>query len=471
MKHNEHPSPGPIVIGAGVAGLAAAVRLAKAGVAPRVLEARPYVGGRARSFKHASGDEIDNGQHLLMGCYHATLHLLGIIGTRHLVALQPRLTVGFRDADGTTDILAASRGLPSPLDVLAGLLRLRRLSFAERIGLLRVARAAMRSSHAREETVGSLLDRLKQGGNAQKRLWNPMVIATMNTPPEEASAQLFLEVLRRAFLGRGDDSRLALPRAGLSQLFDPAAEFVRAAGGDVSLGTSVTRIEKVHEGFSVYVKEGDPQSATHLILALPPAQTSRLLEGIVREVDSDGKSVRRGAVDVAHAPLHSAGAVPGDGIEMSPIVSIYLWYDRPLPNVPEMTALIGTSVQWVFNRRRIVGEARNHGGLLSCTISAADAESSTDSAAIIAIAERELRAAFVELGDAVMIDAIVLKEKQATFRAVPQMLRPGARSSVERLYLAGDWTATALPATIEGAAQSGFAAADALIEDMRAHRN
>lgn len=429
----------PVVLGAGVAGLAAGVALAHAGLAPHVIESRPFVGGRVRSFTHsASGDEIDNGQHLLMGCYRETLRLLDLIGARHLVSIQPRLHVEFRDADGTGDHLIAPP-LPPPFDVLAGLLRLRGLSLSERYGLLRVAREARRGgASATGETVTEMLVRLRQSKRACDRLWNPIVVATLNTSPNEASAELFIEVMRRAFLGSGDDSRLVLPRAGLSSLFEPAVEFIRARGGRVELGRTATHIDRDPLGFRVHVSDGTSISCDRIVSALPSRQASAVLGNLL-------------------PPL-----LPP--IAMSPIVSIYLWYDRPLASVPEMTALIGTSVQWVFNRRRMMGDGEQP-GLLSCTISAADVEAASAADAVIAVADAELRRAFAEIADARLVDAIVLKEKHATFKSLPRMMRPEARTSVTGLYLAGDWTDTHLPATIEGAVQSGFDAATMLIGD------
>lgn len=430
-----------------MAGLAAAVELARAGSRPLLVESRPFVGGRVRSFVHAAtGDEIDNGQHLMMGCYRDTLRLLELLGTRHLVTVQRRLHVEFRDADGAADRLLAVSLLPSPLDVLAGMLRLRRLSARERLGLVRVALAARRRERS-VETVTELLTRLGQRRNARERLWNPIVIATLNTHPDVASAELFLEVMRRAFLGRGDDSRLVIPRVGLSQLLEPSIEYITARGGSVELGTSVTRIVERGEVYTVEFKDRPPIEAPRVIVAVPPRSASSLLGSILEQV----------------APV-------GEALELSPIVSLYLWYDRPLSRLPAMTALLGTRVQWVFNRRRLIdGEESAGTGLLSCTISAADIESATNGDEVIRLADTELRRAFAELDGARLVDALVVKEKHATFRAGVGIdsLRPPTSTERDGLFLAGDWTATGLPATIEGAAQSGFAAAAALLAEVR----
>jgi hydroxysqualene dehydroxylase len=377
----------------------------------------------------------------MMGCYRSTFRLLELIGTRSLVNLQDRLDVGFRDADGSTDRLTATAPLPPPFDLLVGMLRLKRLSLRERVRLVRVARAAMVGAHP-EETVTELLVRLGQSPRARARLWDPLVIATLNTAPDEASAELFLAIMRRAFLGSGVDSRLAIPRVGLSRLIEPAVEYITAAGGSVELGASVTAIERGEGAFTVRVKDRSPVDACDIVVALPPRSAATLL-----------------------AP-HDIG-IDAEPLALSPIVSVYLWYDRPLPTIPELTALLGTSIHWVFNRRRMMGAGSGAPGLLSCTTSAAETETAATADEVIATADRELRGAFGEIGEARLVDAIVVKEKHATFRARPDIAgrRPNVRTALPGLYLAGDWTATGLPATIEGAAQSGFDAAAALIED------
>lgn len=431
-----------------MAGIAAAVTLADAGHAPLLIESRPYIGGRARSFLHpASGDEIDNGQHLMMGCYRSTFGLLERLGTRDLVEVEPSLRVEFRDRAGKRTLLDAPRILPSPLDVLAGMLRMPGIDLRERLALLRLGSSVALGRPRPLETVAGYLDRLGQTRRLRERLWDPLVIATLNTPPDLASAGLFVEVMRRAFLGRGDDSHLAFPIAGLSRLLEPARDYIESRGGSVITGAAILAIERDEDGFTIHLKERQPIVTRHIVSALPERSLRRLAEPDAR--------------------LGSA-LPPAGTFAYAPIVSLYLWYDAPLGAFPKFAAMTGTAVQWVFNRRTIVGgENGVHPGLLSCTISAAFEESMARGDAIAAMADGELRGAFPEMGSVRLADALVVKEKHATFLATPatERLRPGKRTAVRGFYLAGDWTATGLPGTIEGAVTSGVAAARALIED------
>lgn len=441
----------PLVLGGGIAGIAAAVRLAGNGMRPILIESRPYLGGRARSFIHPkTGDEIDNGQHLMMGCYHATFALLEQLGTRDLVELQPALRVEFREPGGENSVLAAPRFLPSQLGMMAAMLRLKGLSGRERRALLAVGLDVRLRTPGPDETTREYLHRLGQSPRAQERLWDPIIIATLNTPPERASARLFAEVMRRAFLGPGTDSQLAFPRTGLSHLIDPAREFIESRGGHVITGATITGLHHPLDGYVVKLKDHPEIAAEQVIAALPWRQLRPLLRG-------------------TFAGEHER---PAAEMEYVPIVSLYLWYDRDPADLPVFAALLGTQVQWMFNRRKM-GTPPNPAfpGLIACTISSAFSQSEAPGKEVAVMADRELREAFPELREARLLDWLVIKEKHATFAATPNAAqgRPGPRTGrcSPGYYLAGDWTDTGLPATIEGAAQSGFAAADALLEDMK----
>ena len=435
----------PIVLGGGVAGIAAAVMLAQEGARPLLIESRPALGGRVRSFYHTqTGDEIDNGQHLLMGCYHRTLHLLSVLGSRHLLSLQPSLSVEFRNQDASRMSLSAPSGIPSPLNVLLAMLRFSPLTFSERIGLTRVGLNAKYRTPLPNETVEAYLIRLGQSETTRRLLWDPIVLATLNTSPSEASARLFVQVMRLGFLGSGDDSKLAIPRAGLSQLFgNPATQYIAQAGGAVRTGSPVISVQKDGEEFCVLMRNGS-EYRTHLLLT---ALHWRGFQGICAPLLPDLEAVN---VGIAH----------------NPIISVYLWFDQGLETIPEFAAMNGSTVEWVFNRRTIIAERNaEYPGLLCCVISAAQTAAKLEHRALIRIVEQELRNAFPEIGSAQLLTAQVINEKHATFAATPatETLRPKANGHLPGLFIAGDWTATDLPGTIEGAVQSGEAAATALL--------
>lgn len=434
-----------VVLGGGVAGIAAACRLAERGHAPLLLESRPYLGGRVRSFVHEStGDEIDNGQHLMMGCYHHTLRLLSILGTRDLVSILRPLDIEFRDADGTTDRLRSPSHLPSPVALVAGVARLNWTTPSDVMSVIRLGLAARLRAPHEDTTVRDWLTTHGQSQRLLERLWEPMTIATLNTPIDQASARLFAQVLRRGFLAWGDDARLAIPRAGLSRLLAPAQSYIERNGGVVRTGATVRSVRRGTGAYAIALSSGDLIESDAIIAAVPRASLRSVLDPTLQS------GIGLEAPDVA-----------------APIVSLYLWYDHNPYDLPMLCGMIGTRIQWVFNRRKIErsGETERKNGLISCTISAAFAEAATEASEIVATADAELRRAIPSLASAHLLESLVLKERHATFLATPthERQRPGPTTRIPGLVLAGDWTDTSLPATIEGAVQSGVVAANNLL--------
>lgn len=438
----------PLILGGGVAGIAAAVELADAGLKPILIESRPYLGGRVRSFLHErTGDRIDNGQHLLMGCYHETLALLRRLGTDSLLELQPELHVDFRNLRGESWSLSAPRLLPASLGLLIGMVRFKALSVTDRLRLIRVGLDLKGKGPRPSETVDAYLTRLGQSQAALGLLWDPIILATLNTPPAKASAALFAQVMRLGFFGSGEDSRLILPTVGLSELLEPAEQLIAAKGGTVLKGSPVAGIERRSPVFEVVLRNGTTLRSERVISALPWRSASRLI-----------------------GPLGAGEAPKASTPPHNPIVSIYLWFDRDLSHVPRFCATPGMIVEWVFNRRRIVAEPNSrYPGLLSCVISAAADELVHDSARLVEQTVADLRRGFPELEGASLTDFQVIAEKQATFSAQPdvEQLRPGPVGSVPGLFIAGDWTDTSLPGTIESGVRSGRTAAREL---LRSHR-
>ena len=421
------------VIGAGWAGLAAAVTLARRGVAVEVHEAAPVPGGRARCVR-IDGVAVDNGLHILLGAYRDTLSLVRTVsnGEPALQRLPLRLEVAGR-------LSLRSLAAPPPLDLLAGLLRAAGLTAGERLGavafMLRLRVARFRALPG--ETVGALLDRLGQRGAARTWLWEPLCVAALNTPPSQADAQVFLNVLRDGMSAGGRDSDLVLPATDLGALFpDPACRWLEAHGCTVRLGDPVHAVRTGAAGFTLECRSGS-HDATHVVCAADPSRAASLVETL---------------------PGLSPLAARLRALRHLPIVSAYLQYDprRVLP--APMLGLADGPMQWAFDRGALCGQH----GLLACVASAATHLEGWGRERIAAAAHAQLAALLPGL-DAPRWQTVI-SERRATFACEPGIDRPAQRTAVPGLLLAGDYTAGEYPATLEAAVRSGIACAEAILE-------
>lgn len=416
-----------VVIGGGWAGIAAAVEGIERGFRVTVIDERQYLGGRAHSFtdKHTS-TEVDNGQHLLMGCYTQTLSILKKLNTYHLLEWQPALRVVFADSNGIRSILDASM-LPGTLGVAVGILRLQSLPLSSRISIVRFAlEVLLNRIKPHETTCFELLQKHRQPPDAINAFWKPLILATLNSPLEQADSAMLLAVMKLAFFSGGRNSRLILPTTTLGDLAAPVASWLTEHGGTVRLSS---RAE------------------------------SLTVEGrrITRVAFNDGTSITADAV-VTCIPVHALKRLlPSADIpefEVSPIVNVYLWYNGTWLDEP-FVAMVGTLVQWVFNKDMKPGQ------LVAITISAASDVVRLDADELISRCDEELREAFPSLQGIDLVHGLVLKEKTATplFKPHERGKRVVDYSALpENIGVAGDWTNTGLPATIEGAARSGVAA-------------
>jgi zeta-carotene desaturase len=424
-----------IIVGGGLSGLAAAVELSVAGVPVLLLEQKPVLGGRARSFRDAvTGDEIDNGQHLLIAGYSRTLAFLDRVGSRHLVDVQRQPLLQFHHpARGFVDFRLPH--LPSPLHIVWGILHTPLLSLHDRYALLRGGAALMmeKPEMAAGMTIAQWLRAHRQPGEVCRCFWEPLAVAIMNERADRAPACLFLDALRQAFLRHRHDAALVFPRVGLSRLFaDPAKAYVEQHGGEVRCNADVVRVA-LHDGRAteVVLKDGTLLPCSAVILTVPAGRLPLLLP----------EAFGTGASTMADAAA-------------SPIISIHLWMNHQWMDHQcmdrEALGLIGRRIQWVFRRER-------H---LSLVISAAYEFVDLSNGELTAIAVEDLRSVF---GKAVQdpSHAVVIREKKATFAATPgnERTRPGPATGVTNVFLGGDWTDTGLPATIEGAILSGQRAA------------
>lgn len=431
-----------VIVGGGLSGLAAGVGLSSRGIPVLLLEQRPALGGRASSFiDEVTGDVIDNGQHVLIAGYVRTMRFLETIGTQDRLAVQKVPTLLFHHPRrGFCTFRQVS--LPPPLNLFGGIILTDLFSTADKFRLLR-AGAALRSF--REEgsgaaagmTVAQWLDAVGQSSETERSWWEPLAIAIMNEHIDVASALVFIRSLRTAFLAHPRGAALALPTVGLSELYvDAARSFIERHAGEVRCRTDVVATLAGEEGMlGVRTKEGEEIGCSALILAVPSLKAPALLPAHLREAGF----------------LSEIESIP-----MSPIVSIHLWFRTDFMRQDHL-GVIGKRIQWVFNRRRICREeAKAGGGHVSVVISAGYEEAGMTNEQLSDLAWEDLRDIYGRVVSS-PTHTVVLRERRATISCQPavEKIRPGPRTPVHNLFLAGDWTATGYPSTIEGAITSG----------------
>jgi squalene-associated FAD-dependent desaturase len=440
------------VIGGGIAGLAAATALAEAGRRVLVLEARGELGGRATAFRdRETGELVDNGQHVLFGCYRQTFKFLRRIGAAANVRLQESLEVPYFDQDGKRSVLKCPK-LPAPFHLLAGLFAWDALPVREKVGALAIARDLMSPAPARmhafltlpkDATVSDWLTARGQRGRIREWLWEPLAVAALNESPEEAGALAFLQVLWAMFQGSRTDSSIALPTTPLHEMYAaPARRFVEARGGEVRTN-ALARLTLRNRQIAGIDVRGEPVQARHVIAAVPWHGLETLVQGDTSPLD----------VILANAANMTSRA----------IVTVNLWYNRTVMQ-DEFVGLPGRQMQWVFDKRLAFGESASH---LSLVASGADALVGYDAERLIATAAAEVAASIPGARDAALVRGTVVREKRATFSVAPgQPARPEVDTPVDGLFLAGDWINTGLPGTIESAAVAGHRAAQSAIDNL-----
>ncbi|KQT43508.1 MULTISPECIES: hydroxysqualene dehydroxylase HpnE [unclassified Methylophilus] len=431
---NHTPTPRNIaVVGAGLAGLAAAYTLLRSGNKVSVFEAAPQAGGRARGVPHAEA-MLDNGQHLCIGAYQATLALLAEAGldTERLFTRLPLALHMHHRADRMS--LVTSTWLPAPLHLLWGLLTARGLTVNSKWRAVRWMLWLKQSAFtlAQDTTVEHLLQQGHQTETAIKALWEPLCLAALNTPIQIASAQVFLNVLRDSFQQKRSDSDFLILKSDLSSsLIEPLLGKITISGGKVSLRTPVISVKNEHSHCVLETSEGT-QLFDDVILAVGPHQLKTVASDI---------------------------AVPT--FEYQPITTVYLQYSTYFRLPYPVMGLYGGLAQWVFDR----GQCCDQAGLLAVVISAHGPLNGVK-AALIQQCINELNQALsshdIKLETAPLWTQVIT-EKRATFSCTPDLHRPQHKTSRPHIYLAGDYTAGPYPATIEGAVRSGVSAANLIL--------
>lgn len=428
------------VIGAGLAGLAAACELADAGFAVTLLERRPWAGGKTYSFTdRESGEQIDNGQHILMRCTTAHVAFLDRLGTAHLVRWQRRLRVPVFDARGRRSDLAAAP-LPPPLHLAPSFATYAHLRAVDK---LRVARAviAMRLEHAAADgmSFGDWLRARGQTPGAISGFWDLIVVPALNARSDDVSAAQALFVFREGFLKSAQSAAIGVPAVGLSELHvEPAVRYVEARAGGLRAGAGVEALV-VEDGRAVaaLLSSGERFEADAWVCALPPRQLHDVLPPSLR----------------AETPFRDLPS-----FRASPIENLHLWFDGPVAHVP-FAAFTGGDLQWLFQPETSHGTAAGH---VVLSLSAAAHYMDLDKGELVDLLLPQLRRALPRAASRRLLRAVLMKEPDATFVPAPGLRRPGPLTPVRNLVLAGAYTDTGWPATMESAVRSGMAAAAAL---------
>jgi squalene-associated FAD-dependent desaturase len=436
------------VVGGGVAGLAAACALAQDGYAVELFEQRPYVGGRASSYLHPGVAEvIDNCQHIVLGCCTNILDLLRRAGAEDVMRWSDGIT--FLEPGGRQTKLKPAP-LPAPLHSTPSFVMAKALRLRDKIAIARAIAVFLKGSHPEDdrENFADWLQRTGQTTRSIEHFWKPVLFSALNEDPDRISVRYAAKVFREAFLFSAEAGRMGVPRVPLSEMYGRVAAAIESAGGKIHLRSTVEKLCRDEASGQWRLRAGEQtENFDAVVLALSFEGMQKLLPALPE-----------GAPRARLERLLS-------GFSHSPLTGIHLWFDREITEL-EHAVLLDTTVQWLYNTSRIQPERQSlrGGHLIELVVSASKSLVPMERQAIIDLALRELALFFPAMQQARLLKAAVVKEVRATYSIVPGLdeLRPGAESGWPGLMVAGDWTATGWPSTMEGAARSGYLAAEAV---------
>jgi len=433
--------PTVAVVGGGLAGLAAGCALASAGMKVTLFERRPYLGGRASSYQHpGTGEIIDNCQHVLLGCCTNLIDFYQRTGVAGSIRWFERMT--FLEPGGRASEIGPS-SLPAPLHTTPAFLRASCLEVADKVAIAR-AMMALAPTTPRDtgESFLGWLNRHGQTARAIERFWKPVLVSALNEEVNRVSVPYAAQVMRESFLKSAEAGRMGVPTVPLTDLYSAAGNYIRERQGDVQFRTSAEsfRAELSHVKLVVGEKE---ETFDYAVFALPFDSLERILP------DSS-----------ASQPLRDALA----RFETSPITGIHLWFDRIISDL-DHAVLLDRTIQWMFHKSKLQNRNSNgHGSYVELVVSASKTLVDKSKQEIVDLAVSELREFFPAARDANLLKSTVIKEVHATYSPRPgiEADRPRPETVWPRVFLAGDWTATGWPATMEGAVRSGYLAAQSL---------
>ena len=429
------------IAGGGLAGLAAACALAEAGFRVTLLERRPFLGGRASSYQHpGTGETVDNCQHVLFGC------CTNLIDFYRRIAVEKNIrwydTMTFVEPGGRTSVLERSF-LPAPLHTTLSFLSFPFLDASDKLAISR-AMAALMPVPLRDtgESFLDWLHRYKQTENAIQRFWKPVLVSALSEDLELVSVAYAAQVVRESM--KSESAReMGIPTIPLTDLYASAAVYVVGRGGEVRLRTGVESFRAQTSEVRV-TASGEERGFDYLVLAVPFDALERILPDTP-----------------AAAPL---AAMLGR-FRTSPITGIHLWFDREISDL-DHAVLLDRTVQWMFHKSRLIqSRASGSGSYVELVVSSSKSLVDKSKGEIVDLAVKELREFFPVAREANLLKSTVIKEVNATYSPRPGIdeYRPRPETSWPRVFLAGDWTATGWPATMEGAVRSGYQAAESIM--------
>lgn len=438
MNPMEAKQPTVTVVGGGLAGIASACALAGAGFQVTVLERRPYLGGRASSYQHPGADEVvDNCQHVLLGCCTNLIHLYGRLGVEEHIHWYDDLT--FLEPGGRQSKIRPS-WLPAPFHSAPSFLAASSLSFADKAGIARALLAlAAKLPPESDEHFLAWLRRHRQTQNAIDRFWKVVLVSALNEDLDRLSVHYAAQVFRESFLKSAPAGRMGVPAIPLSELYGVAASYLKMRGGAVQTRIAADSFSADREGVRV-TAPGSEFVSDYLVLAVPFEALPKLLP-----VEPDSEALLDAVAKFEH----------------SPITGIHLWFDRQITDL-DHAVLLDRTIQWMFHKSKLLGREDGPGSYVELVVSASRELVNKSKQEIVALAVRELCEFFPRVGNARLLKQTVIKEIHATYSARPRSddHRPGAATRWPRVFLAGDWTYTGWPATMEGAVRSGYSAAE-----------
>jgi squalene-associated FAD-dependent desaturase len=443
-------SPTVAIAGGGLAGLAAGCALADAGFRVSLFERRPYLGGRASSYEHpGTGEVVDNCQHVLLGCCTNLIDFYRRTGVEDRIRWYDRLV--FVEPGGRQSVLQPS-GLPAPFHLAPAFLGFHALGMADKLGIAKAMLQLM--ERVPPDNGQDFLSWLRASGQTERaieRFWKTVLVSALNEDLDRLSLHYAAQVFRESFLNSVVAGRMGVPTIPLTDLYSAAGDYIRARGGEVHLRTPLNSFQTGNTGTKLCFGNRE-ELADFAVLALP-------FQGLAVVLPADASAQPLCAM-VEH-------------LESSPITGIHLWLDREITDL-DHAVLLDRTIQWMFHKSRIhqnrggagqggaeAGEAKSY---LELVVSASKSLVEKSRSEILDLALSELQEFFPEARSAEVVKATVIKEVHATYAPLPGVdaYRPAAASPWPRVFLAGDWTATGWPATMEGAVRSGYLAAEAV---------